>query len=90
MVTGLVCLLLLAAVGRAQAQGSPNAPGATTPAQAQTTEGGLQQLSAPAGQNLRADAGLVQWIAGRGKATEAVLDLSLDDAVARGLRQTWA
>ena len=51
VVTGLVCLLLLAAVGRARAQGSSNSPGATTPAQAQATEGALQQLSAPAGQN---------------------------------------
>ena len=47
-------MLLLAFAATAQAQGSPNAPGATTPAQAQTIEGGMQQLSAPAGQSLAA------------------------------------
>ena len=86
--TGLCGVLLFAFQGRAPAQGSPNAPGATTPAQAQTIEGGLQQLSAPAGQNLAAPTpdsfkgSLVE-----GKATGEVLDLSLDDAIARGLRQ---
>ena len=86
--TGLASVLLLAAVGRARAQGSSNSPGATTPAQAQATEGALQQLSAPAGQNPAAPSqdsfkgSLVE-----GKATDTVLDLSLDDAIARGLRQ---
>jgi hypothetical protein len=51
---GVCGLLLFALAGGAQAQGSPNAPGATTPAQAQTIEGGAQQLSAPAGQSLAA------------------------------------
>ena len=86
--SGVCGLLLFALAGGAQGQGSPNAPGATTPAQAQQTEGGLQQLSAPAGENLAAPSqdsykgSLVE-----GKATGAVLDLSLDDAIARGLRQ---
>ena len=74
--------------GRMQAQGSANAPGATSAAQAGATEGALQQLSAPTGQSLGAPTknsfgGSVV----SGTATGGVLDLSLDDAVARGLRQ---
>jgi len=89
LATGGLCgLLLFVCAGGARAQGSANAPGATTPAQAQTIQGGLQELSAPGGQSLAAPTpdsykgSLVD-----GKATGEVLDLSLDDAIARGLRQ---
>ncbi len=81
--------LLLAAAGRALAQGGTlNAPGATTPGQAQTTEGALQQLAAPAGQSLSAPTqDSFRGSLVTGKATEGVLDLSLNDAIARGLHQ---
>ncbi len=63
-------------------------PGATTPAQAQVVEGGVQQLSAPAGQNLAAPTpDSFKGSLVTGQATGAVMDLSLDDAIARGLRQ---
>jgi len=81
---GLTSLLLIAAAGPVEAQ----AVGATTPSQAQTTEGALQQLSAPTGQSLAAptqDSFKGSVVAGQ--ATGTVLDLSLDDAIARGLRQ---
>jgi len=84
----LCSLLLFAGRGMAQGPGgSSDAVGATTPAQAQTTQGALQELSAPGGQNPAAPnqdsfkGSLVE-----GKATDGVLDLSLDDAIARGLR----
>jgi outer membrane protein TolC len=86
--SGLCFLLALAAAGGAQAQGGQNGPGATTPAQAQQVEGGLQQLSAPAGQNPASPTpDTFQGSLVAGKATDTVLDLSLDDAIARGLRQ---
>jgi outer membrane protein TolC len=63
--------------------------GATTPAQAQaTSRARCSSSQAPGGQNLAAPTqdsfkgSLVE-----GKATDGVLDLSLDDAIARGLRQ---
>jgi outer membrane protein TolC len=85
---GLCGLLLFAASGYAQLGGGSSAVGATTPAQSQTAESAQQQLSAPTGQNLAAPTqdsfkgSLVE-----GKATDGVLDLSLDEAIARGLRQ---
>jgi outer membrane protein TolC len=88
---GLIGLSLAAIPALAHAQApsaGSNAPGATTPAQAQATQGALQQLSAPSGQSLIAPTSdsfkgsLVD-----GKATDGVLDLSLDDAIHRGLRQ---
>jgi outer membrane protein TolC len=88
---GLCALLLLsAAAGHAQAPGtsSSSSIGATTPAQAQSGESALQQLSAPTGQNLAAPtADSFKGSVVVGAATAGVLDLSLDDAVARGLRQ---
>lgn len=81
----LLGLLVSGAVGSAQSSASP---GATTPAQAQVVEGGLQQLSGPGGQNLSAptqDSFKGSVVAG--KATDGVLDLTLNDAIARGLRQ---
>ncbi len=84
-----LCAVLFASAGLAQGPGgSSSSVGATTPAQAQNTEGALQQLAAPTGQSLAAPTqdsfkgSLVD-----GKATDTVLDLTLDDAVARGLRQ---
>jgi len=80
--------LLLASSAYAQLGGGSSAVGATTPAQAQTVEAAQQQLAAPTGQNLAAPTqdsfkgSLVE-----GKATDGVLELSLDDAIARGLRQ---
>jgi outer membrane protein TolC len=86
-----LALSLALAQPRASAQapsGGSNAPGATTPAQAQTTEGAQQQLSAPGGQSLIApDANSFQGSLVDGKATGTVLDLSLNDAIHRGLRQ---
>ncbi len=83
-----------AAAARAQGPGGGgnggpnNAPGATTPAQAQATEGALQQLSEPGGQNLAAptDSSYKGSLV-TGKATDGVMDLPLDDAIARGLKQ---
>ena len=87
-VAGLAGLLLFVVAGYAQAQGGSNAPGATTPAQAKTTEGALQQLSGPGGQSLAAPTpDSFKGSLVTGKATDAVLDLSLDNAIARGLRQ---
>jgi outer membrane protein TolC len=85
-----VCTALpWAAEAVAQAPGSGSSgPGATTPAQAQQTEGGLQQLAAPTGQSLSAPtADSFKGSIVTGKSTGQVMDLSLDDAVARGLRQ---
>ena len=77
-------LLLISGAGHAQ-EGST---GATTPAQAQATEGALQQLSAPAGVDVSAPTqGSFAGSLVEGTATGTVLDLSLDDAIARGLRQ---
>jgi outer membrane protein TolC len=85
-VAGLAGLLLVAVAGSARAQGGPT--GATTPGQAQATEGAMQQLSAPGGQNLATPTqGSFNGSLVSDKATDAVLDLSLDDAIARGLRQ---
>ena len=89
-VSGLTSLFLLAAAGRVQAQVAPgaNSPGATTPAQAGATQGALQQLATPGGLNPAAPTpdsfkgSLVD-----SKVTDSVIDLSLDDAIARGLRQ---
>ena len=84
MASGLCGLLLLAA-GHAQAQ---NGPGATTAGQARATEGALQQLAAPAGQNLSAPTqNSFKGSLVTGKATDGILDLTLDDAISRGLRQ---
>ena len=86
-VTVLTGVFLVPVSGRAQAPSS-SGPGATTPAQAQATEGAMQQLAAPTGQNLATptqDSYKGSLVSGQ--ATGAVLDLSLDDAVARGLKQ---
>jgi outer membrane protein TolC len=83
----LTSLLLLTAAGYAQGSGS-NGVGATTAGQAQATEGALQQLSGPGGKSLAEptqDSFKGSLVSG--KATDGVLDLSLDDAIARGLRQ---
>ena len=86
---GLTGLLLLAAVRGAQAQGgSSNAPGATTPVQARTSEGALQQLAEPGGQSLSSPSqDSFKGSLVRGKATNGVLDLTLNEAISRGLRQ---
>jgi len=83
-VGGITFLLLAAATGYAQA----GSTGATSSAEAQATAGALQQLAAPGGVNLAAPTqGAFTGSLVEGKATDAVLDLSLDDAIARGLRQ---
>jgi outer membrane protein TolC len=76
-------------VGAAQTPGGGSSPvGATTPAQAQAVEGALQQLSAPAGQSLSGPTpDSFKGSLVTGKPTGEVLNLSLDDAIARGLRQ---
>src|ERR1035437_9952488 len=79
----LVSLLLAAATGYAQA----GSPGATSSAEAQATEGALQQLAAPGGVNLAAPTqGAFGGSLVAGTATEAVLAPSVVDATARGLR----
>ena len=86
MTIGLGGALLMAPASRAQ--GSSSATGATTPAQAGQVEGALQQLSAPAGQSLSAPTDdSFRGSVVTGQATGQVMDLSLDDAIARGLRQ---
>ena len=89
MAASLTGVLLLAAASHAQAQGgSSNAPGATTPAQARATEGALQQLAAPAGQSISAPTpDSFKGSLVTGKATDVVLDLSLNEAISRGLHQ---
>lgn len=85
-VTLCAMLPLASASGWGQAPGGTT--GATTPAQARDVEGAIGQLSAPAGQSLAAptdDSYRGSVVAG--KSTGGVLDLSLDDAIARGLRQ---
>ena len=68
--------------------GGSSGPGATTPAQAQQTEGALQQLSAPTGQSpSAATPDSFKGSIVSGKSTGTVIDLSMDDAVARGLKQ---
>jgi outer membrane protein TolC len=70
------------------AQTASNATGATTPAQAGAVEGAVQQLAAPAGQNLAAPTDdSFRGSVVTGQATGSVMDLSLDEAIARGLRQ---
>jgi outer membrane protein TolC len=88
-VSGLCAFLLLASAGYAQGPGvATGQVGATPPAQVQYTQGALQQLAAPTGQNLAEPTNdsfkgsLVD-----GTATSTVLDLSLDEAISRGLRQ---
>jgi outer membrane protein TolC len=82
--SGLYSLLLVSvlftvtAVGRAQA---------TSQAESKAVEGALGQLAAPAGQDLSAPTrGSFGGSLVEGKATEGALDLSLDDAITRGLR----
>jgi outer membrane protein TolC len=66
---------------------SPNAPGATTPSQGQFVEGAQQQLQGSNGTNLAAPTQQsFQGSLVEGTATANPLDLSLDDAIARGLR----
>lgn len=81
---GLLSSLVYVTAGHAQGSG----PGATTPGQAQAAQGALQQLATPGGQNLAAPTqGSFQGSLVDGKATGAVMDLSLDEAIARGLRR---
>ena len=62
--------------------------GATTPAQAGQVEGALDQLSTPTGQSLSTPTDdSFRGSVVTGQATGQVTDLSLDDAIARGLRQ---
>jgi outer membrane protein TolC len=86
-VAGLTSLLVFNCMVRAQGPAS-SGPGATTPAQAQQTEQGLQQLSGPNGVSLAAPTqDSFKGSLVTGKATDGVLDLSLNEAIARGLRQ---
>jgi len=81
---GLTSLLLAATMG----YGQGGSTGATSSGEAQATEGALRQLAAPGGVNLSAPAqGSFGGSLVEGKATDGVLDLSMDDAIARGLRQ---
>jgi outer membrane protein TolC len=84
-----VCAGLLAGAGMGRAQGPPSggSTGATTPGQAQVVEGGVQLLQGGAGPN----GALATPDSFKGSVVEGVangiyLDLSLDDAMKRGLR----
>jgi outer membrane protein TolC len=87
--SGLCALLFFALAAAAQGPGVASGQvGATTPGQAQATEGALQQLAAPTGQDLAAPTkDSFKGSIVDGVATNTVLDLSLDEAIARGLRQ---
>jgi outer membrane protein TolC len=85
---GLSGLLMVCAASLSAQTGGSNGPGPTTPGQARATQGALQQLAAPTGQNLGSPTqDSFKGSIVSGNATGTVLDLSLDDAVARGLRQ---
>jgi outer membrane protein TolC len=89
-----ICLVLIAATCPARAQGpggsgssSNSAPGATTPTQGQTVEGAQKQLEGTNGVDLAAPTKQsFQGSLVEGAATTTPLDLSLDEAIARGLR----
>ena len=87
----LVCAALFPLAADAQPGGngySNSAPGATTLAQAQTAEGSVQLLAQPGGQNpANATPDSFKGSLVTGQATGTVMDLTLDDAIARGLRQ---
>jgi len=96
-IAGLSLALLTPTAARAQGpagtgggpgnSGPNSAPGATTPAQAQTIEGGQQQLQGSNGVNLAAPTQQsFQGSLVEGTASATPLDLSLNDAIARGLR----
>jgi outer membrane protein TolC len=82
---GLYGALLAGSTGlQAQSSGT----GATKPAEAGAVSGALQQLAAPVGQNLAAPTqDSFSGSVATGKATGGVMDLSLDNAITRGLRQ---
>lgn len=89
--THAACALsALLSVAGARAQGPSAASSstrATTPAQAQTVQGAMQQLSAPTGQSPASPTpDSFRGSVVEGKATGQPIDLSLDDAVQRGLR----
>src|SRR5579871_4575850 len=84
-----VCLLFaLSGPMALYGQGSPSdSTGATTPAQSRVVEGALEQLSAPAGQSPSAPTDdSFRGSVVTGQPTGGVLDLSLDEAISRGLR----
>ncbi|MDP9052047.1 MAG: TolC family protein [Acidobacteriota bacterium] len=84
---GLASLLCFGAVCSAQAPAS-GGTGATTPAQAQQVGGALQQLSGPGGVSSAAPTqDSFKGSLVTDKATDGVVDLTLNDAIARGLRQ---
>jgi outer membrane protein TolC len=86
-VGGLSTLLIAVLLGGVVAAQDQGTTGATTPADAGAVEGALQHLSAPTGQDLAAPTqGSFSGSLVEGKATDAALDLSLDEAIARGLR----
>jgi outer membrane protein TolC len=83
-----LCGAFLTVPSTVWAQAASSATGATTPAQAVAVEGAVQQLAAPAGQNLAAPTNdSFRGSVVTGQATGSVMDLSLDEAIARGLRQ---
>ncbi|HEX3570484.1 MAG TPA: TolC family protein [Acidobacteriaceae bacterium] len=82
-----LCGAFLTASLAARAQATTGT-GPTTSTQAGEVQGALQQLSAPAGQSLAAPTDdSFRGSVVTGNATGGVIDLPLDDAIARGLRQ---
>jgi outer membrane protein TolC len=83
-----LCGAFLAVPSSVWAQAASSATGATTPADAGAVEGAVEQLAAPAGQNLSAPTdGSFRGSVVTGQATGSVMGLSMDEAIARGLRQ---
>jgi outer membrane protein TolC len=81
-----LCGALTAGSTAMRAQSS--ATGATKPAEAGAVSGAMQQLAAPVGQNLAVPTqDSFRGSVATGKSTGGVMDLSLDDAITRGLRQ---
>jgi outer membrane protein TolC len=84
---GLASLFCFCAICSAQTSAS-GAPGATTPAQGQQVGAALQQLSGPNGVSSAAPTqDSFKGSLVTGKASDGVVDLTLNDAIARGLRQ---
>jgi len=82
-----LALCLLTAPGKAQAPHTP-ASGASTATESSPIAGAQQQLYTASGQNgAQANQGSFSGSVVTGKATEGVLDLSLDEAIHRGLQQ---
>jgi outer membrane protein TolC len=86
-ISATLAFCLITASGRAQAKNTP-ASGASTATESSPIAAAQQQLSTASGQNgAQSTPASFQGSIVSGKATAGVLDLPLDDAIQRGLRQ---